>query len=191
MTSLTENQAGNPAKKAYIDGLLKYKEGNFSEAYKSLSRAIELGIEDYDILYYRGMCSLESGNYDKSATDFEVLVRTFPENSEYHFRRGFIRYKIQDTIGAIEDFAKIPDNYENFSIRYHYLSVIFYRTGNYKAALDAIEKSLREFPTIPKIWFNAGVIMNASDLSDRAELAFSTAARLEPRLSSAKREIIE
>jgi tetratricopeptide (TPR) repeat protein len=191
MTSLTKSQAGNQAKKAYIRGLTRYKEGNHSEAYQSFSEAINEGIEDFDILYYRGMCSIESGNFENAATDFEILVRNFPDNAEYLFRRGFIRYKTHDFSGAIIDFSKIPEDFPDFSIRWHYLSVLFFLSGNYKEALNAIERSLNAFPTMAKIWFNAGVIMNVADLSDRAELAFVTATRLDPRLTNKKREIIE
>ena len=191
MTSLTKSQAGNQAKKAYIKGLTQYKEGNHSEAYLSFSEAINNGIEDFDILYYRGMCSIESGNFKNAAIDFEVLIRNFPDNAEYLFRRGYIRYKTHDFSGAISDFLKISEDYSDFSIRWHYLSVLFYLSGNYKEALNAIERSLNAFPTMAKIWFNAGVIMNAADLSDRAELAFNTATRLDPRLSNKRREIID
>ena len=69
--------------------------------------------------------------------------------------------------------------------------MFYYKTRNYDAALEAKEKALSLFPTMPKVWFNAGIIMQAGGLSDRADLAISTAARLEPKLANAKREILE
>ena len=186
MTGLIKTQASNTAKKAYIEGLRRYKEGNFSDAFLLFSKAITEGIDDLDILYYRGMCCIESGDYKKATTDFEVLVRHFPDNAEYLFRMGYIRYKTGDLTGAIDNFTRIPIESMDFSIRWHYLSLIYYRTGNFNAAMDAIERSLSIYPTIPKIWFNAGVIMSAFDLSDRAEIGIfnGCAARTKTYLCS-------
>lgn len=186
-----ESQADEPAKKAYIEGLKKYRDGELHEACVFFTNAIAGGINDFDILYYRGMCHIQAGRYPDALTDFEVLIRQFPDNPEYIFRRGFIRYKSGDIVGAIQDFTNIPENHNDFSIRWHYLSVLYYKTGDYDAALIAIEKALSIFPTMPKVWFNAGIIMKAGGLSDRADLALLTAAKLEPKLASAKQEILE
>lgn len=191
MTSRDENGMVDPAKKAYIEGLKRYRDGDLKEAVTYFTKAIDGGIADFDILYYRGMCHIDASRYDDALTDFEVLVRQFPDNAEYHFRRGYIWYKTGDTTGALQDLMAIPEDFGDFSIRWHYLSVILYKTASYDAALEAIEKALSIFPTMPKVWFNAGVIMTAAGLSDRAELAFETAARLEPKLASVKRDILE
>ncbi|MDD1724840.1 MAG: tetratricopeptide repeat protein, partial [Methanospirillum sp.] len=174
-----------------IEGLKRYRDGDLKGASLFFSEAIQKGITDFDILYYRGMCFLDAGQYEDAQNDFEVLIRQFPENPEYLFRRGFIRYKTGDAQGALSDLTQVPVDYNDFSIRWHYLSVLFYKTGDPDAALEAIEKSLNIFPTMPKIWFNAGIILTAAGLSERAELAFLTAARLEPRLETARREILE
>lgn len=191
MASREEDRIEDPAKKAYIEGLKRYKAGDLKEATLFFSEAIQKGITDFDILYYRGMCFLDTGRYEEARDDFEVLVRQFPENPEYLFRRGFIRYKTGDISGALSDLTQVPADYNDFSIRWHYLSVLFYKTGDPDAALDAIERALNIFPTMPKIWFNAGIILTAAGLSERAELAFQTAARLEPRLENARRDILE
>jgi tetratricopeptide (TPR) repeat protein len=191
MESRADNRADDPAKKAYIEGLKRYRDGDLKEACVFFSNAIAGGITDFDILYYRGMCHLDAARYVDALTDFEVLIRQFPENTEYIFRRGFIRYKTGDTTGAIQDFTLVPKEHNDFSIRWHYLSVLYYKTGDYDAALVAIEKALSIFPTMPKIWFNAGIIMKAGGLSDRADLALLTAVKLEPKLGSAKHEILE
>ncbi|HPY59928.1 MAG TPA: tetratricopeptide repeat protein [Methanospirillum sp.] len=191
MTSRTDNRAEDPAKKAYIEGLKRYRDGELKEACGFFTTAITGGITDFDILYYRGMCHLDAGRYSEALTDFEVLIRQHPDNTEYIFRRGFIRYKTGDVTGAISDLILIPPDHPDFSIRWHYLSVLYYKAGDYNAALEAIEKALSLFPTMPKIWFNAGIIMQAGGLSDRAGLAFTTAARLEPKLASVRHEILE
>jgi len=191
MESRDDNRAEDQAKKAYIEGLKRYRDGELKDACAHFTNAISGGITDFDILYYRGMCHLNEGKYTKALTDFEVLIRQYPDKPEYLFRRGFIRYKTGDVTGAISDFILIPADHNDFSIRWHYLSVLYYKAGDYDAALGAIEKALSLFPTMPKVWFNAGIIMQAGGLSDRADLAINTAARLEPKLASAKREILE
>jgi len=191
MESRTDNRVDDPAKKAYIEGLKRYRDGEYKKACSYLTNAINGGISDFDILYYRGMCHLDAKRYADAMTDFEVLVRQFPDNPEYTFRRGFIRYKTGDIAGALDDLTKVPEEHNDFSIRWHYLSVLYYKTGDFDAALIAIEKALTIFPTMPKVWFNAGIIMESAGLSDRADLAFQTATRLEPKLASAKHGILE
>lgn len=180
-----------PAKQSYILGLKQYRDGDLKGACINFSRAIDAGIDDFDILYYRGMCHLDAGEYSHALTDFEVLVRHDPDNPEYLFRRGFIHYKLGMNSEAIRDFALVPEDFDDCSIRWHYLAVLLYKAGDPGAALAAIEKALQKFPTMPKVWFNAGVILSSMDLADRAELAFVTAAKLDPRLAGVSRRIME
>ena len=82
MDSRTENRAEDPAKKAYIEGLKRYRDGDMKEACNYFTSAIAGGITDFDILYYRGMCHLDAGRYAEALTDFEVLIRQYPDNIE-------------------------------------------------------------------------------------------------------------
>lgn len=185
------NEGSDLAKQSYIEGLKKYRDGDLKGACINFTRAIDGGIGDFDILYYRGMCHLDASNYALALIDFEVLIRRDPGNPEYLFRRGFIHYKLGMNAEAIRDLALVPEDFDDCSIRWHYLAVLLYKAGDPEAALAAIEKALQKFPTMPKVWFNAGVILSAIDLADRAELAFATAAKLDTRLSSAARRILE
>lgn len=191
MQSGIHNEGTDPAKQAYIEGLKKYRDGDLRSACSFFTRAISGGIGDFDILYYRGMCHLDAADYHAALTDFEVLVRQDPTNPEFLFRRGFIHYKLGMQSEAIRDLALVPESYDDCSIRWHYLAVLLFKAGEPEAALAAIEKALLKFPTMPKVWFNAGVILNAMDLGDRAVLAFETAARLDSRLTSAPHRILE
>jgi tetratricopeptide (TPR) repeat protein len=191
MQSGLSGDGADPAKQAYIEGLKRYRDGDLKSAAGFFTRAIDGGIGDFDILYYRGMCHIDSGDYQSALTDFEVLVRQNPTNPEYLFRRGFIHYKLGMDQEALCDFALIPDDYDDFSIRWHYLAVILFKRGDLDASLGAIEKALSKFPTMAKVWFNAGVILAATELKDRADLAFITAIKLDNRLASAPRRILE
>lgn len=191
MQSGMNSESPDPAKQAYIQGLKKYRDGDLKEACRYFTHAINGGIGDFDILYYRGMCHLDDSDYQAALTDFEVLVRHHPENPEYLFRRGFIHYKLGMNAEAIRDMTLVPEDFDDCSIRWHYLSVLHYNDGDHEAALAAIEKALLKFPTMPKVWFNAGVILAAMDLGDRADLAFATAAKLDSRLAGAPRIILE
>ena len=191
MQSGMKDEGADPAKQAYIEGLKKYRDGDLRGACSYFTRAIGEGIGDFDILYYRGMCHLDAGDYQAALIDFEVLVRYVPENPEYVFRRGFIHYKLGLDNEAMRDFLTVPEDFDDYSIRWHYLAVLFYKKGDYPAALASIEKALHTFPTMPKVWFNAGIILSAMDLGDRADLAFETAARLDGRLATLPRMILE
>ncbi len=179
------------AKEAYIEGLKLYRDGEFRKACPFFDAAINGGIDDFDILYYRGMCHLDACDYKSALIDFEVLVRQDEKNPEWHFRRGIIYYKLGLYDESLSDLTKIPDDCNDFSLRWHYLSILYHKAGDDDSALSAIEKALIVFPTMPKIWFNAGIILISAGLETRADLAFSTAVRLDSRLNTVKREIME
>jgi len=185
------NEGTDPAKQAYIEGLKKYRDGDLRGACIYFTRAIGDGIGDFDILYYRGMCHLDAEDYQSALTDFEVLVRHDPQNPEFIFRRGFIHYKLGMYSEAMRDLVLVPEDFDDCSIRWHYIAVLLFKAGDFQSALAAMEKALLKFPTMPKVWFNAGVILAAMNLGDRADLAFATAARLDSRLASAQRRILE
>ena len=191
MQSGMSGEGADPAKQAYIEGLKKYRDGDLKNACSYFTRAITGGIEDFDILYYRGMCHIDAGDYQSALTDFEVLVRQNPTNPEYLFRRGFIQYKLGMEREALRDLSLVPEEFDDCSIRWHYLAVLLFKSGDLDSALGAIEKALQKFPTMAKVWFNAGVILAATDLNDRADLAFATAAKLDGRLASAPHRILE
>lgn len=191
MQTRMSDQRQGLAKQAYISGLKMYRDGDLKGACNFFSKAISEGIEDFDILYYRGMCFLDAGDYQAALTDFEILVRNFPTNYEYWYRRGFIHYKLGMNPEAMNDFGHIPDEFDDFSIRWHYLSVLFYKAGDTESALAAIEKALTKFPTMPKIWFNTGIILVMMDLQDRADIAFAAAEKLDERVKNAPRRIME
>ncbi len=185
------SEGSDPAKQAYIRGLKKYRDGDLKGACSFFTQAIDGGIGDFDILYYRGMCHLDAGRYSDALTDFEILVRKDPGNPESLFRRGFCHYKLGMENEAARDFSLIPESFDDCSIRWHYLSVLFYKSGDLDSALAAIEKALLKFPTLGKIWFNTGVILTSLGLTDRSEVAFVTAGKLDPRLDTLPRRILE
>ena len=183
---------GTPeAKQAYIEGLRRYRDGDARSAISYLTTAINVGIDDFDILYYRGMCYLDIEDWEHASDDFTVLLRMDPKNADYLFHRGFADYKNKKYAQAILDFTAIPDDESECSGRWHYMGILFYKMGEYDRAFDCYERALREFPTVPKIWINSGLVLNALNLHERAEMAFTAAEKLDPRLKGKKRELQE
>jgi tetratricopeptide (TPR) repeat protein len=179
------------AKQAYIEGLRRYRDGDVRSAISYLTTAIDAGIDDFDILYYRGMCYLDIEKWGQASDDFTVLLRMDPKNVDYLFHRGFAEYKNKKYPQAILDFTAIPDGELECAGRWHYMGILFYKNGEYDRAFDCYERALREFPTVPKIWINSGLVLDAMQLHDRAEMAFAAAEKLDPQLKGTKRELQE
>jgi len=183
---------GTPAaKQAYIEGLRKYRDGDVRSAILYLTSAIDAGIDDFDILYYRGMCYLDIEDFERASDDFTVLLRMDPKNVDYLFHRGFAEYKCKKYPQAILDFTAIPDDEPECPGRWHYMGILFYKVEEYERAFDCYERALREFPTVPKIWINSGLVLDALKLHDRAEMAFAAAEKLDPQIKGKKKELQE
>lgn len=179
------------AKQAYIKGLQEYKRGDYQRSEDSFTNAINLGIHEDDIFLYRSICRTHLNNYPGALSDLTYLLDIHPDNSEYRFRRGYAYYKREQFSFAVRDFSTIPESEERFMIRWHYSAVCYYKTGQYTRAMQACEMALQYDTTIPKIWFNTGIILSALNRNDQALLAIEVAERLQPQLAQMPRIILD
>jgi len=93
-------------------------------------RAYSLGLTKYPndagFLFYRGTCYQEMKRPEDALNDFDVLVKTNPSHQYYNdavFKRGAMRYILNDTIGAKADYVRArnidPKDY-NFKLYFDY-----------------------------------------------------------------------
>ncbi len=188
---MSGNMSEENAKKSYIAGLKKFKNREFQKSIAFFSQAITQGMPDDDIYLYRSICRTQINDLTGALSDLDHLIQSYPDRPEFRFRKGYVLYKLERFSDAIHEFSAIPDDENQFLIRWHYSCICFYKNGQYDSAMQASEKALEYFSTIPKIWFNAGVVLSAMHREDQALLAFQVAHKLEPQLSEAVRTIIE
>jgi tetratricopeptide (TPR) repeat protein len=93
-------------------------------------RVYSLGLAKYPndagFLFDRGTCYQEMKNPENALKDFDVLIKTNPAYKYYNnavFKRGAMRYILNDTLGAKADYVKArkinPKDY-NFKLYFDY-----------------------------------------------------------------------
>ena len=134
--------------------------------------------------YDGAIAAYRAGRTDEALAIAERALGTEPRNPQLRFLRGVIlaeRGRLDDAIAVFramnEDFPELPEPSNN-------LAVIHARQGDWDAAQQAIERSIRAVPTYALAHENLGDIH-----LQLAARAFEQAGRLDPRNESARTKL--
>ncbi|MFT4899254.1 MAG: outer membrane protein assembly factor BamD [Flavobacteriales bacterium] len=163
-------------KKEELAFKLYEKEDFFKAAdlFKSLIQDVTGGTEIEKMFFFYAMCDYKMGDYGLAAYEFERLIQKFPrgkytEESQFligmsNFEKAPPSYLDQDyTKRAIESFQLFLDKYPNskrklevnekvdfltqrIEVKMYDQAILYYRMGEYKSSVVALEGLLNEFP---------------------------------------------
>ena len=157
--TLAANQS-DPARTAYVQGLVNSDEGNKKAAIQALDKAISLNpknadayrergaarlgtIEDTDIAY---ASPLNREVLRQAMEDFSQSIRLNPQDALAYANRGGIRYYLGEKDAAFEDInraiALAPEDAEVYVRR----GSLYLQRKEYQKALDNFEQALRLRP---------------------------------------------
>lgn len=131
--------------------------------------------------YDGAIAAYRAGRTDEALALTERALLTEPRNPQLRFLRGVIlteRERLDDAVtvfrAMVEDFPELPEPYNN-------LAVIQARRGEWEAARQSVEQSIRAVPTYALAHENLGDIH-----LQLAARAYEQAGRLDPRNESAR-----
>jgi len=131
--------------------------------------------------YDGAIAAYRAGRTDEALTLTERALLTEPRNPQLRFLRGVIlteRERLDEAVtvfrAMVEDFPELPEPYNN-------LAVIQARRGEWEAARQSVEQSIRAVPTYALAHENLGDIH-----LQLAARAYEQAGRLDPRNESAR-----
>jgi len=134
--------------------------------------------------YDGAIAAYRAGRVDEALTIADEALKTEPRNAQLRFLRGVIlaeRGRADEALamfrGMIEDFPELPEPYNN-------LAVIHAGRGDWEAARQALEQSVRAVPTYALAHENLGDIH-----LQLAARAYEQAGRLDPRGESSRRKL--
>ena len=145
-----------------------------SDLFTSLIQDVTGGTEIEKMFFFYAMCDYKMGDYGLAAYEFERLIQKFPrgkytEESQFligmsNFEKSPPSYLDQDyTKRAIESFQLFLDKYPNskrkaevnekvdvltqrIEVKMYDQAILYYRMGEYKSSVVALEGLLNEFP---------------------------------------------
>eukprot|EP01080_Neovahlkampfia_damariscottae_P012776 gene12776-7050_t len=125
------------------------------EAFYDIEIALGCNPDDLDTIYYYGIALLELGQFEESLKKFEEYIALNPNEGKIWFERGMCYYQLflkhqQDDSknegyfnNALNSFLKSIEIDETFSRSYFAVGMLYDGLGNYKKALEYVDKGLQ------------------------------------------------
>lgn len=124
----------------YHIALVKIKENDFGAAIESLSLAIE---EHQHVEYYaeRAVCYIHTDQLDLSMFDMNKAIDLEPDYAYRYSCRAFLKGKMGDPKGAVEDYEKALELDPSDPIVYNNLGLAMENLGYWEKAQENFKKS--------------------------------------------------
>lgn len=97
---------GEEAVHVHLEGLIQFKEGNYTESVATFSKAIEMDAQQADFYSDRAVALFRMRKAGDAIIDFERAIELEPKNGYRYACRAFIRSKMGNVEGAIADYEK-------------------------------------------------------------------------------------
>jgi len=87
-----------------LDGIQKYKDGDYNSAFNYLNIAIEEDTNDYELYNYRGLVELKLQFFEEAKNDFTKYLEYFFYEPDGYFQRGLAKFYLNEKEDAKSDF---------------------------------------------------------------------------------------
>ncbi len=100
----------DPVKPNYkSDGIVKYKDGDYTGALEDLNAALEKDSNDYELYYYRGLVELKIKFFEEVKVDLSKYLEYFFYEPDGYFQKGLAKFYLNEKEEAKEDFQIAAD----------------------------------------------------------------------------------
>ena len=117
--------------------------GNYTDAEKAYSKAIELNPRDSVAYYNRGNAYYKLGNYQQAIKDYNRAIELNPQYANAHYNRGTAYSNIGDYQQAIKDYNKAIELNPQYEKAYYNRGVTYAKLGNTKLAIENLKIAAR------------------------------------------------
>lgn len=165
----------------FIQGNVAYKKGNFEEAIKFYSEAIEKTPKFADAYNNRGRVKLEMDNLEGAIQDFEKAVSIDDKfyMAKFNLAEAYSNTdKLEESLSLLK---QISNQYKDSSFYYVTLSNVLIQKNNFAEANSNLAVALRLNPQNDKAYTNLGYIQYTDKNYDAAKKNFEKAISLNPK----------
>ncbi len=165
----------------FIQGNVAYKKGNYNEAIKFYTEAIEKTPKFADAYNNRGRVKLEMDNIEGAIQDFEKAVSI----DDKFYMAKFNLSEAYSNTGKLEEslvlLKQISNQYKDSSFYYVTLSNVLIQKNNFAEANSNLAVALQLNPKNDKAYTNLGYIQYTDKNYDAAKQNFEKAISLNPK----------
>lgn len=146
----------------------------------SKSQIFDLGDDDFQNNYDRGMYYYKKGVYDKALIYFNLFLKDNPENIDIYIYIAKIHYKNKDIEKAITIYEKILSIEPKSIEAYYGLSISFYKVKKLDQAMINCRRVIQLDPKYINAYFLLGCIYYIQEQIEEAISIFQRAIQLKP-----------
>ncbi len=136
-----------------------YKLGKLAEAADDFSKAISIKPQFPNAYKNRALTYEAMGNHEQALADFGEAIKYKPGDFELYFTRGNILKNMNRLEEAKQDYRKVIEINSGVLDAWMALAECDFRTGNYTAALEGLNKVLDMKPDYGNAYFNRSITL--------------------------------
>jgi len=198
---LISNSYADDATNWFNKGSKAYCKGNYDEAIKDCTKAIELNPKYAKAYYFRGRAYYDKGLYDEAIEDYNKTIKLNPKHADAYWCRGLAYDKKGLHNEAIKDYTKANNIYKNYKAEslltgegLFNKGLSYYKEGDYYKAKITFVEFINKYPNsrlIPKVRYYLGrTNMGLGDYINAVN-NFLIVLKLEPKNKEVQKYIAE
>lgn len=172
---------------AYGRGKNAYEMGEFAEAARHFTQAIQADDSLREAFRHRGLARSKTGDRKGALADFAQAIQLDPKFLNAYYNRGTLYLDMKDYNRAIDDFTQAiliePDN----KIAYFSRANAFRAKGELDRALTDYSVAIRLDANYANAYNNRGLTYEKKGDRERALADYEIALRLDPRMQIARK----
>ena len=161
-------------------GNQSYQKGDYDEAIKHYTKAIELDPKHVSAYYNRGSAYEQKGDHDLAIEDFNKAIDLNPDFASAYFNRGNAYAKKEEHDLAIADYSEVIELDPNHVVAYYNRGNAYQRKREYDHAIENYTKAIELNPNYAEAYYNRGVAYWMKGEYDRAIADYSKAIEINP-----------
>ncbi|MDX2306484.1 MAG: tetratricopeptide repeat protein [Microscillaceae bacterium] len=169
------------SKEFFDKGEIELHVGEFKEAIKYYSQAIQSFRNYKDAYFSRAKTFLLLQDSAKALKDFESLLKLDSNQARAHFYIGVMAYNASAFERSIQSFDRAIAANPNYALAYNYRASAYKELGLTAPAIDDYSRSIQLDPQVALLYFGRGKCYLELEDYQHAILDFDKAIELEPR----------
>lgn len=130
----------------YNQGVARYEKGDYAEAIKDYTKAIELNPRYADAHYNRGIAYDDKGEYDRAIKDYTKAIELNPGYADAYVNRGIAYGRKGEYDQAISDFNEAIEIDPNVATAYYNRGLAYNKKGQYEQSISDYTKAIEVEP---------------------------------------------
>ena len=144
------------AYRKFESGLTSQNKGDYGEAIKYYTNALEQGLQPPEVYNNRGNTYLKMDKIDKAINDFSKAIEIKSDSIEAYNNRGNAHATKGDFDEAVDDYSEAIRLNSNFDEAYKNRGIAYLNKGDFERALDDFDRAIQLDPDNPDFYISRG-----------------------------------